>query len=192
MPKLISKWLAYFIDIWMKIVVRYPALALGKTCLEPNFISIMQPSKTVYMNLKMVWGLYMSVISVWLCWLFLSGHLWGCVSLGMVQAIWSLDTISELLMNTERMGSCWIVLLRFRSSPFLYALTSVEQVMGVNWGVQVKESGGVYRQTSVNSTDPSQRATLACGLAAWRHHWRWPATQYMISFHSYIKTSIKH
>lgn len=136
----------------------------------------MQTLKTVYMNLKMVWGLYVSHFCLTFVGSVLSGRLWGCVSLGMVQAIWSLETISELLMNTERMGSCWIVLLRFRSSPFLLCSHKCWQVMRGEPGCAVKESAEL-RSNICYSTDPSQRATLACGLAAWRedtrHHWRW-------------------
>lgn len=147
----------------------------------------MQTLKTVYMNLKMVWGLYVSHFCLTFVGSVLSGHLWGCVSLGMAQAIWSLETISELLMNTERMG--WTNrVASFQKLSIFIMLSQVLTGDGGELGCAVKESAELPSNICY-STDPSQRATLACGLASLEVtllHKTWYHSTHI------IKTSIKH
>ncbi len=149
----------------------------------------MQTLKTVYMNLKTVWGLYVSHFCLTFVGSVLSGRLWGCVSFGMVQAIWSLETISELLMNTERMGSCWIVLLRFRSSPFLLCSHKCWQMMRGEPGVCSERVSGVtvkhlLQYRPLTESHASMRAGSMTENT--QNHWRWLCCHTRnISYHSY-------
>ncbi len=156
----------------------------------------------------MVWGLYVSHFCLTFVGSVLSGRLWGCVSLGMVQAIWSLETISELLMNTERMGSCWIVLLRFRSSPFLLCSHKCWQMMRGEPGVCSERVSGVTVKHLLQYRPLTEsHASMRAGSMMETHteslevtllpHKKWYHTTHIIKtsrkheMHSYMQSIVK-
>lgn len=120
----------------------------------------------------------------WLC--FVGPFLRLCVS-------WHGSGYLELgdhIWTTNEYWTHGLMLNRVASFQKLSIFIMLSQVLtgdGGELGCAVKESMEL-RSNICYSTDPSQRATLACGLAPWqedtRHHWRWLCcyTQDMISF----------